>query len=135
MVPPHDKRIWPPWWNSVIVSRRQAADAATHDDQVVFFVQVHRVRKPFAFPRQRVGRLERARVGAAHSGKHRRVIRAGCLQGFRDFIRQYTAAKGKAQRCQGEVVDEITPRNITGHAQLMIGFGHDFLPGFDYFGG
>src|ERR1700681_289956 len=108
---------------AIEVRRRKTGDAAAHDHQVVFFLDI-------AVGDWELGILRRAnlvelvdsgRVVPAKPGACRRVIRSGCGGGLR------WRGAGRTQRCagnsEGDAIQEVTARDGPVHSKVAIFFG------------
>ena len=106
--------------------RRQAADTPADDDQVVTLAAVGSRRDARAFA-QRVGRLERARMAAAQTGEHRRVVAGPVLRrckrrgrlGGRGHARQQRAAEC-GRRADQRPLEKIAARDAAIFAQTLV---------------
>ena len=102
------------------VRRRESADPAADDDEVVSLVECKRVLEALTLARQRVRDLEGARVRAAQPRERGRVVELAADLRHRESRQR----PGHAERGDADVVYEIAPRDRARHAELAVGRGH-----------
>ena len=110
---------------AVEMRRRQPADAAADDDQIVIFASRGdraSVRPEIAIA-QRVRGLETARMIAAQPGQRRRIIAGGILRGRalgRGHERRQEPAGDSAAGGDGDAIDKVAPGDGAFHVHDLV---------------
>ena len=107
---------------TIEIGRRQPADPAAHDDQIVLLPGLDRTRPGFRIGAvtQRMGGLEAAGMAAAHPRQGRWVIAGLILRRWGGSLRidgGQNAPRRSEGRADRDAVDEITPRDPAADAE------------------
>ena len=113
----------------VEIRGRETADAAANDDEVERFLRVDRlaVRRPEFLVAQRVRRVVRSVVAAAHAGQRRRIVAGRILRESGSFDHQLET-RNRAQpvggersaNADGDAIQKVASRDRTMHAEIAI---------------